>query len=689
MTRIASLTHILTHDMPGLQSFAKLIPYMSMSTRKALLTVCRCQVVPIKGSKMWKRMNEDLSRAIYDPDSRSHFYLKDLLPDLATEIQSPIFSGFISMLLRNLPFDPQDVMETFETTRAKEMAAALETYHPQQFFWSNILSHHPRTSNDKAIAPGYPITDEVYSRVSSAFRHSKSVLQSSWFFPDYSNKTIGRRATRNLSLICDHNDEYTYDNSTLGLEQLYCHRFCKVEGPTECRWAWKYNDLKPRVYYARGPDQYYASRYIQQVFNILIDSLPNTNRFTRFHHNLLRFSSDDTLFIYDYSSFTSTLHEIRNFTTQLARYFSDTHITIVDTHKGPMTVNLGDMLTEFNEACNLDPVFDTGILNWERVYSEELQRHNCGMLGVPGNISSCTLLHGIHLAVLLGSFACKVVGDDALGAGDIPEDVTDFVAQLSNIGDISISKTEWWRPDRELDGDILQTWHYTKRPINRLDTRVNVGWQAVFPSIAVMMDITDPYHSSTPYSGRYGHLKKVAGMLSSFSRQFSLDTLTESESQFCLRFLRIMAQETGLEDFKSISGQKLMYPRFLGTEGFEAMMFEFRFVAKWLPVRADPLLFDEFEVNRTVKGRMTKALKLAKDMGFAEATSMRSFRLVGQSELDLQDIVAGRFVTMYEYCVFLSCPDWLVDLIRLMSHGDSAVNAADGMYSEYDIEEEE
>jgi len=635
-------------------------------------------------------MNEELSRAIYDPDTRQHVYLKTLLPDLAIEIQSPIFSGFISMLLRNLPFDPQDVEDNFEATREKEMLSAGNKYHPMSFDWSRVLSLQHRTHPDRAIAPGYPVPDEVHSRIAYAFSNAKSQLSSQLFYPDYSRKTIGRRATRNMELTRCPNDEESYDNSTLGLEKLYCRRYLKLEGPTECRWAWKYNDLRPRVYYARGPDQYYSSRYIQQVFNILVDSLPNTNRFSRFHHNLLRFHPHDTLFIYDYSSFTSTLHEIRNFTAQLAEYFSDTIIQVVDSHLGVVPVNLGRMLLEFNAACNLDPQFDTGILNWERVYEESLQRHNCGMLGVPGNISSCTLLHGIHLAVLLGSFICKVVGDDALGAGDVSEGVEEFVELLSNIGDISIAKTEWWFPDQESHGDILQTWHYTKRPINRHDTRVLVGWQAVFPSIAMMMGFSDPHHTTPPFRGIHSHMMKVAGMLSSFSHQFQPAVMTDSEISFCLRFLRCMAQETGLDSYTTSGGNKLMFTRHLGSEGFDAMMFEHRWSIKWLPVRYNALDHDEFEVGRLLKGRMTKALKLAKDMGYAKATELRSQRLVKDCEQDFLDILNGRFVSMYEYTVDSSCPSWLVELIRATSHNSLTVDAFEDLFTnDYDLSEVE
>jgi hypothetical protein len=309
------------------------------------------------------------------------------------------------------------------------------------------------------------------------------------------------------------------------------------------------------------------------------------------------------------------------------------------------------------------------------------------MLGVPGNISSCTILHGIHLAILLSSFCCKVVGDDALGAGPIADDIGEFVTLLSNIGDVSMAKTEWWRPEREQFGDILQTWHYTKRPINRLDTRVDVGWQAVFPSICMMLNITDSFHTSTPWISQRSHMKKVAGMLTSFARQFEEHVLTEIEHEFCTRFLRTVVKRSGLEDFTTSSGDKLMFPRHIGREGFEAMMFEFRDTAKWLPVRADQSLYDEVEVNREVHGKMSKALRLAVDMGYGVAEQVRTLRIVGHCEDDIRDMVSGRFIPLYSYCLSFSCPLWLVRLIREASHTGYTVDTHEEERSVFDVEE--
>jgi len=55
-----------------------------------------------------------------------------------------------------------------------------------------------------------------------------------------------------------------------------------VDGPIEVRKAWRYNDLKPRVYYARGGVTHTVSRYVQPIMNVFIDSLPEVHRHNRF-----------------------------------------------------------------------------------------------------------------------------------------------------------------------------------------------------------------------------------------------------------------------------------------------------------------------------------------------------------------------------------------------------------------------
>lgn len=45
------------------------------------------------------------------------------------------------------------------------------------------------------------------------------------------------------------------------VERFYCHTGVTIDGPVEMRSSWKYNDLKPRIYYAQGPTVYSVSKY--------------------------------------------------------------------------------------------------------------------------------------------------------------------------------------------------------------------------------------------------------------------------------------------------------------------------------------------------------------------------------------------------------------------------------------------
>lgn len=458
-----------------------------------------------------------------------------------------------------------------------------------------------------------------------------------------------------------------------------------LEGPTEVRWAFKYNDLRPRVYFARGPNQYYASRYIQQVFNTIIDAFPMTHRFSRFLTDIVRIAPDATLFIYDYSCFTSKLHEIRNFTSALSRFYTGTEITVIDSYEGPVTIDLGQLLAEFNDTCNLDPVFDLGALNLLHVYGgEDLEIHNCGMLGVPGNISSCTLLHGLHLAILVcDMLACKCVGDDALGVLEI-EDAwaeRDLVDKLSGIGDISLPKTLFWHPGPEEDDNINMSWHYTKRPILRSGSRVVTKWQPIFPPLAVIVKQKDQYHTTIHAPTAYGHIRKIVGFLVSFCLQFlgHESEIDEEDLQFIDLFIgSIRGYIWHLAEEEKLIRQvkKLSVPSSIGYEGIEEMIYQVRDRVIMFPYAEDSMPWTEEIIKETVcVGRSSKALRLARDLGYAKVDKKERLVLGEDVEDDLRRLYSGRFVALYDFEIYPECPDWLVDLIHVEHHSHSALDA--------------
>jgi hypothetical protein len=194
------------------------------------------------------------------------------------------------------------------------------------------------------------------------------------------------------------------------LERLYAETGCKIGGPVEVRSAWKYNDLKPRVYFARGGTVHHASKYTQQIFNVILDCFPEVDKTERFLEPCSGIDDDETSVIYDYESFTSSLEEIKNFIGQLAMFFGDTEVTVIDSQRGPVQITVGEILLDYNAKCNEYAEFDASRLTSDPEFRSLF--HTCGMLGVPGNISSCTLLHGILIRYVVGYGKGRSVGDD-------------------------------------------------------------------------------------------------------------------------------------------------------------------------------------------------------------------------------------------------------------------------------------
>jgi hypothetical protein len=67
-----------------------------------------------------------------------------------------------------------------------------------------------------------------------------------------------------------------------------------------------------------------------RFFNTIVDLFPATNRYTRFSiASLPDIDPDETLFVYDYAAFTSSLWELRNFMNALVVFFQGIMIIVV------------------------------------------------------------------------------------------------------------------------------------------------------------------------------------------------------------------------------------------------------------------------------------------------------------------------------------------------------------------------
>lgn len=577
------------------------------------------------------------------------------------------------MLLRALPYnDYTTVEETRDAAISKELNAAVSVYHPITFNYLSIFGD--KASHRSAdMAPGL----HPAPTISSAIRMSLSralllISRTDIFVPKLSSKTIMEYHTAHLPYEDDLRNPRKI-RTLEDVEEVYCRTGWRIDGSVEVRCAWKPSNLAPRVYYARGPRVHFASSIIQALFNLFVDSLWMTHRKERFNVFGLDILPDEfILFIYDYSSFTSKLHEIRNFTSQLADWCAGIQICVLDGHFGPQYRDVGEILHEYNAVCNFDPEFDVSELLSVR---EAVLSHNCGMLGVPGNISSCTLLHGIHLAMVLGRMQRgKVVGDDAIGEFD-PSLISkqELIESLRHIGEIAEEKMEFWEFDEELDDGAV--WNYVKRPLVRYEGRAVLGNLMTWPVINVLLGIVNPFH--VPLRGTLGDTFRTAcRQIARFRRELlSYNYDTSLVDPLIRTYLRQFSETYGIYTpfgyvgDATIKGgevvKSVIIPP-LGREFFtwtDKDLFDFHGDSLVKVPHWDTEYFytDHFGVGAEFVSRSNPVLSYLRKMDMME--SERSDVWARISDLDaatLDLLVTGSLKYKYKYTVVDELPEWAV-----------------------------
>jgi len=275
------------------------------------------------------------------------------------------------------------------------------------------------------------------------------------------------------------------DYTTGDLEAFYRESGRKVPGSCEVRYAWKFNDLKPRIYYSIGAEAFFAARYVWAIFDrvqrLFRGSNPNS-RYTFIHFPFIDFD-EEVFMIYDYASFTSRLADFKRFVGEMA-VFLDVECWIFDTAVGMKKDNLRQILEEYNRVCNMDGRFSIHKLPGSRSDQAIILHHKvAGMLGVFGNITGSTSLHGIVGIMSTGEEnRINTIGDDAGGVWKKDMSIDQIKEAIRSIGEIADEKFEIWEQGQE-DIEEDDSWHYTKRPIRIENGIVVQGWLPEFPII--------------------------------------------------------------------------------------------------------------------------------------------------------------------------------------------------------------
>jgi len=659
----------MSTTQPTIQTFLDTLPFLSIPHRKALLQMCRVQVYPASGTRIYDRLSSTwdsyisiYQRNIHIEDSSLRTFVRKTL---SSEFRlTPVFAGFLSSVIRSAPYHS---MESAKTEREQGILKELQAGMEYRVFGGDYRAiFGEQKFRSYPVFPWLPGNEPLARDLHSRFQVARSKLSNTLLFPKISRKTVGRITAANVEeavRIAPDNRMAEEDPFTvLQLERLY-HRFgWKIGGPAEVRSAWKHGDLKPRIYYAQGGDAFASSKYIQPVFNILLDLFPFVHRQNRHNPPESELESNELLIIYDFSSFTSRLDELSAFLEILSRFFVGTIVQLVDTWEGIVNKDLGELLAEYNDqVCRFAECDITQILD---VRGETLVfNHTTGMLGVPGNISACTLLHGIFTAYLTGSITkSKCVGDDAKLY--IDKNSEEVARDLQHFGEISKEKAEVWQRGVY---DDSETWAYVKRPISRLPlNRVITGHLLTFPTLDTLCNLEDDgFHrfipdQETPY-------KRIVRLIRQWNRLLVQLWVLDIDYSSQDRDLLYTFQKTVLFAIRRLS-TKLKHPHFeclfrlqpetFGSDPRKIFVESLAYDEELLLPESNPVQpeYYGYEGEEFV-GVKTRMLALLEKLGYVRCSLKMSRYRKGQTpDWFLQKILEGDFSLCYDYVVLYDFP---------------------------------
>jgi len=433
----------------------------------------------------------------------------DLLFYLALIRSSVGIQSFFWMLLRCLPIfhNHNSEMETLVyETELKEIGYSQTRFHHQSHFTYDDL-HLPEYDLPIEIPSSWArVVRKIVDNVRAKLRFGSPLL------PSYTRrKNIGYESARRF-IASTGRDKDQNSITTFDLEHHYATTGEQTQGPCEVRQVWRFNELKPRFYYAQGATSYHASKYMKQIANVFMDSNPSTrtaNRTDPTSYINMTYNDQNHVVIWDLTSFTTNLSELPFFLSHLIQAidqeFGDSAtIPIIDLRDGLQHVKLQDLMQTYLEECTIGSEFSIERLTDIQPGFDDIYRsQNSGLLGVPGNIGFSTTLHGYIAAQLLGPENTVAIGDDAIGCVDDPESLIQHIQEL---GIIQREKFGVMGPHE--DGQVQSI-----RFLKRLMTRENDGLflHSLLP-LPIMPLLTQviPEHNLRPRDFEYrDRVKKI------------------------------------------------------------------------------------------------------------------------------------------------------------------------------------
>jgi hypothetical protein len=171
MRDLRTLLAITCRHHPSLQQLINLCPYLPINIRKGIMTLCRVQQSPWQNSRVLKSLQPILqyrSTGTVHSQLREFSFIDDILPTVLEYIDKPIVLGFISMIIRCIPFDDESsAIQVLYNGIDKEIECSLGEDRPQILQYSCLFG--PENEETTPIHPYIPPRPELSREIKMAF----------------------------------------------------------------------------------------------------------------------------------------------------------------------------------------------------------------------------------------------------------------------------------------------------------------------------------------------------------------------------------------------------------------------------------------------------------------------------------------------------------------------------------------
>jgi len=546
-----------THDFHRLTTF---VSSLTFSERKALITLARSQSIPeYEGSPiLFDKVSPILNRLTNSPPFLS--YAADTLNEdgevVVRFLTSPLTTGLLIVYALGVELTDEQVREGKLTSFRKELEATQTRRRDSEWNWPAILD--PRNHPNEIIHPVFPRLSHLQSQFSSNIPALRRSYRNKIIRPHYSNRGVSSQSARWLINRVDkrripkwgpvHSFHRKLSRRNICSRDIV-HHYVRTgewaDGLTEMKQRWYPSGILPRTYFSwSGPDIANAG-YLREFFNDLGDAFTCTDRHNRVQPDWLRHSgaSHQGFVFYDLTSFTSWFHEQVPFLRAIADLFRHTVVYLVGEGLTISENDIGSMIDAYTDYTSDFCRFVANGNLCDLDYSERIFTHQCaGFLGIPGNLITCTLAHGLAQAALQSSDRNLQCPGDDIGASFTDRyHMVDIMKLALTLGVLQFEKV-YRTPELCI---------YLKRLVIETGEGIRLAPMLVFPLLPYLVNPNTRNIRSNRFRlpDRDKIHARAASVISSFLRDLWRMTHGDIDSEseaIILQFIRLVHDQIGL-----------------------------------------------------------------------------------------------------------------------------------------------